>query len=213
MNIDLELAVYAIVFLAQFLLGFISVRQTTGLAERFNQVLQSKVRVAEMLEKYSRIVQPFNIKVDADIDVPAEARGSTLYVNKSMVYHYNLYSNYYCLWQLEKMSQPSAKLLQNNRLWNVAYTVQWLVLLCAVTVFPLAIYVSIAIALILIGVSLIARYEEMAVHVRTLDVLYDFADLNDREQKTAREMGDVLANSVFAYSVRWPIRVVRFLLP
>jgi hypothetical protein len=85
---------------------------TRNLPNRFHYILSKGVNIAELLEKYSRIVRPISIKVNAKLKVPILAKDDMIYVNREHVYEPDMYVTVLALVELERSGSSKTTFLK-----------------------------------------------------------------------------------------------------
>lgn len=209
---DLLLIVAITLLTIQILLAIVSVWQRSRLQRKFSQPLGSMTSMAQLLEKYSRVIEPFTLKVNARINTSVASRPSVLLVNRNHVYRNDLYANCMAVWHI-KLTKPENKLFHRYQLWQTILFLSELILLgMGYYISYLFYYPAIALTVALIIYGYIVQMDYNEVQTEFLEHASDMLDLDPVEQARAKVLSDRLKTEVFGYPakpVKWVINFIR----
>lgn len=208
------LLIVAIILLAiQFVLGLSSLHNSHRLHDRFTTPLGSKISVAELLEKYSRVIEPINIKVNSNITKVAVSRGDLLHVNRELVYRTDLFVNASTLWYINLTKRKNHRIMRYQRLQILLFLLELGLLALAVWRFNVLIWGVVVLATVLIISSflLALEYEGLLEEFYVLGT--DLLDLDEVESARFKSFGEELKQESTAYAMIPVVWLVNFLNP
>jgi len=210
---DLLLIVAITLLTMQILLALTSMWQRSRLHRNFLQPLGSMTSLAQLLEKYSRVVEPFNIKVNARINTSVASRPQILLVNRNHVYRNDLYANCMAVWHI-KLTKPENKVFHQYQTWQtLLFILEVILLVMGIYISYLFFYPTIALTVGLLIYGYIVQMDYSEVQYEFLEHATDMLDLDPVEQARAKVLSDKLKMEVFMYPVR-PIQwVIGFINP
>jgi hypothetical protein len=213
MNSGLEIIIIAALWITQIALGVLSLWRSRKLHRKFAYALASRTSVVDLLEKFSRVYGPINVKVNAAIKQPAILRPDILWVNREVAYNSDLYSTFYTSFQLAMLNLNS-RWFQMLLPWQVlAYFGQIIVAVLVFTVSQAYLPVLLGIAAGLFVVSLFLYFYSAYISETAVEIAADLLDLDKVEIKRAQLLASLFQADIFKYSIYPIIWVIRFIIP
>lgn len=155
-ELSIEYIVYAAILAAQLILGIVAYNVITKLPGKFSMPIGSKANTVELLQKYMKIYREFNLKVDAQIDLPALAADiNFLHVKKSQVYKSDLYTVFYVLYQIILTDKEYYSLTKLRTVQVPVFVLEIILAAISLYLYPLAIFGAILLGLVLLTFSYI----------------------------------------------------------
>lgn len=215
---EIELLIFLIVLIMlQVIPSLYSLLFKTGLDKKYNFPIGEMAEAAEVLENYVKIYNPVNLRVNADIPTPAIAEKEFVLINKNKMYQFDLFTNFYMLFQLE-LSKAKYSF---QRQYHVVQNLLFLFQLVSVGLFfiienEVAIYFLWAAiifqAFILLSIVFIFQgYKK--IFRKTLDVSLDLLNLDDVEYARAKALAKDLQYQAYNYPIVLFRNVFLFFIP
>jgi hypothetical protein len=213
----IEVVKIVVMFLlvVQTILAISSWWDRVRLERKFAFPLGSQTSTADMLELYSRIFGPVNIKVNAAIKGISSANGNLLLINRHQVYRSDLFSTCYTLWVLHLLKEENQHLRRYHN-WQLGGFSVEIILVALGFYYPqlgwlLAVAAVLILALLLS--SYIYQYRLRQMKQEYLYVAMDLLSLDKLETMRAESLGNRLSTHPFSYPVGMVHLVVRFFNP
>lgn len=185
--------------------------KTTNLDDRFSYSLSSKVSLAELLQKYSRIYGSLDIKVNANITGPVLYEHGLLYINKNYVYKPNLYVGVIALLEIEKGRR------KRNYWYSILMATLMILILIGSVLGILYSYWILGIVdiciLLLLFLSFLSYKRKVWEYSEILDIARDLLELNNEESSLATKLLLLLAEREYIFAPNMVVRLLRFFLP
>jgi hypothetical protein len=210
----LKIVLLVLIF-TQVFLTILSLIYSRQLKSRFSLMLSSGMSNARMLEIYSRVFNPLNIRVNAVIKAVSQAKDDLVMINNKHVHSRDLFTTCYTLWQIG-LAKSEFQFLQYFHRWQAsAFLVQTILTILAFISMQLELLLvpAILIAFILIGSSFYYQQKFDLLKRAYLIEAHDLLDLDKLELLRARSLGDNLGARVFTYPSVPIIWVLRFISP
>jgi len=185
--------------------------KTSNLDNRFSYSLSSKVTLAELLQKYSRIYGSLDIKVNANIAGPVLYEHGLLYINKRYVYKPNLYVGVIALLEIEKGRKKKSYWYSILMAFLMIFIIIGSVVGIAHSYWVLG-AVDVCILLILF-LSFLSYKRRVGEYGEILDLSKDLLELNNEESDLAIKLLLLLAEKEYVYAPSMVVRLLRFFLP
>lgn len=209
--------IFLVVLAIQFLLAIYALLVRKGIEKRFSHPLAEQIEAATALEQYSKIYRTVNLTVDAKINLPAYALDEFLLVNKNHMYHFDLFTTFYTLYQLE-LTKTEHKFARTLFIFqNILFFLQLSIFgLGLILQYSWAEYVLITALVIqifsfMLGIIGFVLFEYVLSD--TLDIARDILRLDEIEIYRAESLKNDLKYHVYEYPVDFILRIFRFLIP
>ncbi|MDQ7021418.1 MAG: hypothetical protein Q9M91_06360 [Candidatus Dojkabacteria bacterium] len=124
------IAIFAILILIQLVSGLFALIVRKGLIKTYSFPLSSQIEAATILENYSRVHGKVNLRVHEEIELPAYAMEEFIVINRNKIYLFDLFTNYYLLFQLELTKKKHNKLRDLSTLQNFLFFIELVFLEC-----------------------------------------------------------------------------------
>lgn len=211
--LQILIIITVIIFTIQVLLAITGWWEQRNLPKKYTISLGSQITSAQLLEKYSKIVRPINLRVNPAIQGIAEVKRDLLMVSRRHVYRNDLYGTAVVLWNI-KLTKPDNFLLQEYQKW------QGLFFLCEVVFLIAAIFAweLFAVGAFLFALGLWAFSYYMQWHYNQIiseytDYAIDLLELDGVEAEWVSELGNKYRSQTFLYPIK-PVKwIVQFINP
>ncbi len=198
----------------QLLLAFASLWERRNLERRFAYPLGSRMSNADLLEIYSRVVRPINIKVNARIKQAAAVFGDAILINQRHVYRKDLYVTCYTIWLIKFTDLENLDVQRNFRFQGILFGLELILIVVAyLTGAIIVVATALWVAIMLFGFSYFMqlRYAKIVeeYHILAKDLL----DLDPIESARAEILAEKLKTETFSYPFLPLIWIIRFISP
>ncbi len=211
-----ELLVLILLFFVQIILSIYSKFLNYKLQFRYRFETSSGVEPVELLEKYSRIYQKINLKVNAQISQPAIAINNLVLVNRNEMYKPTLYNNF--IVSLSLVEAKIAKVIQRiHTFQSVIFLVQLLNFTLAFNISSVSysyfVFGGIALVIFQLLLSTMVLFYKRGLLLRALEITQDLAELTQEEVETLLDLISNLQFTPFEYPINLLTSIVLFFIP
>ena len=185
---------------------------------KYNIPLGSQSEAAVTLENYVKIFRQLGVRVHADINVPAYAFEEHVYVNRDQMYNFDLFTNFFVLFQLELSKKEHNFARKMNIFQNFLFFSSILVVVMGVILGEsnqglYLTYMGIGMQFFLFIFTVMGYTVYNKILNNSLDIASDLLDLDDVEYAQADQLKEDLMIHVFEYPLLILARVIKFVLP
>lgn len=195
--------------LTQVILALLHARYNQQYAQKHDFPLISRTTTVELLEKFSRIYEPIDIKVNAAISTPALYQGGVLRINKEWVYEHRAFATLNTLVELVKMQHGWE--WQQLQMWQKLLLVLQVSLLIAGINQPVVVVVSLLLVLTQLSLSIYFAAKMEDIIKQAIEIGRDLLDLNVVELEQAPRVLRHLLSDPYTYPVQLVQDVIYFL--
>jgi hypothetical protein len=214
LSISIGFVIFGALAMVQLILATIAWWERRHSHLRMDFPLSSQTSVVDLLEKYSRIHGPLDVKVNVAIDRPASLdKHGTLLINRSHVYRTSSYPTFYTLYQimLGREQQRELRLLRLATIF--IFSLQIITCALAIWVLDVFIWASVIFALVALLLSIYWEHQHQQVLKQSVELAIDLLDLDEVEQIRMVGLAESFKGEGFKY-IHYPVTtVIKFLLP
>ena len=212
----LQVLVFIIVLIIQFVLALFSKIARYKLEKKYNHPLSNMVEASAALENYVKIYRRVNIKVHAKIPFPAFAKEEFIIINRDRIYKNDLFTNFYTLYQLELSRKENNLARKLYTFQNFIFFLQLLFFILGSLQFDVSyifLVISIGIQLFAIFFSIIGFIIYEFILGDALEVSKDLLGLDEVEIARTESLKNDLKLHVFEYPFEFLRRLFSFISP
>ena len=192
----------------QVIMAILNISNRKRHALRLNFVLSSRTSTVDMLQKYSRIFDPLDIKVNADITDPAKFKDGMLHINRDWVYEHHAYPNLLALLEIVQAEQGNF-VSWVVKLQQILFIAE-LGLLYGLFVNEWFAVLALPVAMVVLGLGVYAEVK-IGQHIdKTIDIATDLLDLDEFEVEWSQKLLAVYQNQAHTYPVDLVVSIYRF---
>lgn len=213
----IQILVFVITLIIQIMLALYSKIVHFNIDKKYRYSLVSNIEPAQTLEKYAKIYQPINLRVNAHIQQPAQAEDEYVLINRNKMYIPDLFTNFYTLFQVELAKKQHAFVRNIHTPLFILFTLQICTIIVALlpqsTLQEYFLYAAFFFQFCVILVSFFAMIRMRMLLETTLTVATDLLDLFQEEYDWAEQLRDDLQYKVFEYPFEFVKKFVLFFVP
>lgn len=198
--------IVAVILILQVILAIFNYRNVVKATLRKDFLLTSYVSPVDMLESFSRVYHPLQIKVNADIQLPAELKGDLLLVNRKWVYQHRALPSIWILRLLSKQAQPLS-----SKKWMFIQGL--LFVLSGLLLFSEFAILGLVLEVVNIAISITVELKIARINNMTLMLANDLLDLSESERENTKKMLLEWEGGGWTYPVEIFLGLLRFILP
>lgn len=209
--------IFVIILILQFALAVFAQITQHNLHKKYNKPLGEMVEAAKVLELYNRIYRKTNIRVNAEIRLPAIALEEFVLVNRSKMYNFDLYTNFFTIFQLELARKEYGFVRRLEIFQNIIFFLQLVFFIVGISgltnIGMNLLLIGIGIQILSILISLIGYYALERILGDTLEISQDLLNLDEVETGYAINLKNDLKNEPLTYPFNLFVNIARFFLP
>lgn len=216
----IEILVFIIILIIQISLASYALLASHKIDQKYRYPLGSQVESAVALENYVKIYREVNVRVNADIEIPAYAFEEHIYINRDKMYDFDLFTNFFTIFQLELSRKEHNFARKLNIFQNILFILSFIIFFIGAatlsqdaTISSYSFRFAIGLQTFLIFISFLGFSTYNTILKKSLAVASDLLDLDEVEYARADRLKDDLKLHVFEYPLVVFGRLVRFFLP
>lgn len=203
--------------LTQFLIGLYALYKRSRFFQSYSFPLSSQKEGADSLETYSRVFRSVNIRVHQSIKYPAKAYNEFVVINKEKIYHFDLFTNYYLIYQLELSEDKNWILRNQERILLFIFSFGLLAFLVGIYLNSSLGNIFLLVSIIIQTVTIILSYLLQEFKVKFLGKVHktakDLLDFDELEELRALKLKNDLSLSIYEYPIKTISNFVLFFVP